>query len=83
MHTNYIINIFGNVSYHDRAFVPKFQIVIEPQIVCSASYSGKSIVPMDANEREEYEAAVRQIEKRGVQAAEPAEGNIVEAKKPE
>ena len=29
----------------------KFQIVIEPQIICRC---GKSIVPIDAKEREEY-----------------------------
>ena len=58
----------------------KFQIVIEPQIICRC---GKSIVPIDAKEREEYEAAVRHIVERGVQAARPTEENIVEAKKPE
>ena len=57
----------------------EFQIVIEPQVICRC---GKSIVPMDAKEREEYEAAVCQIEKRSVQAAVPAEGKIVEAKNP-
>ena len=58
----------------------KLQIVIEPQVICRC---GKSIVPMVAKEREEYEAAVRQVEKRGVQAAVPAEEKIVEAKNPE
>ena len=53
----------------------KFQIVIEePQIVCRC---GK-ILPMNAKEREEYEAAVHQIEKRRLQHAKPIRAEAVE-----
>ena len=54
----------------------KFQIVIEePQIVCRC---GKSIISMNAKEREEYEAAVHQIEKRRLQHAKPIRVEAVE-----
>ena len=52
----------------------KFQIEIEPQIVCRC---GK-ILPMNAKEREEYEAAVHQVEKRRLQHAKPAGDEAVE-----
>ena len=56
----------------------KFQIEIEPQIVCRC---GK-ILPMNAKEREEYNAAVRRIGERQLEYAkltgdESKEGIIV------
>ena len=56
----------------------KLRIEIEPQILCKC---GKSIVPMTKTERDEYDAAVRQIEERRSQTApEPTgdEENFVE-----
>ena len=58
----------------------KFQIVIEePQIVCRC---GKSIISMNAKERDEYNAAARKIEERQLEYAkltgdESKEGIIV------
>ena len=52
----------------------KFQIEIEPQIVCRC---GK-ILPMNANEREEYDAAVRKIEERQLEYANLTGDDAVE-----
>ena len=52
----------------------KFQIEIEPQIVCRC---GK-ILPMNEKEREEYDIAVREIEKRSLQHAKPIGDEAVE-----
>ena len=53
----------------------KFRIEIESQIRCRC---GKSIIPMNEKEREEYDIAVREIEKRSLQHAKPFGDEAVE-----
>ena len=48
----------------------ELRIEIEPQIRCRC---GKSIIPMNEKEREEYDIVVREIEKRSLQQAKPIE----------
>ena len=52
----------------------KFQIEIEPQIVCRC---GK-ILPMNAKEREVYDSAVRKIEERQLEYAKLTGDDAVE-----
>ena len=53
----------------------KLHIVIEAQTICRC---GKSIIPMNEKEREEYDIAVREIEKRSLQHAKPIGDEAVE-----
>ena len=53
----------------------ELRIEIEPQIRCRC---GKSIIPINEKEREEYDIAVREIEKRSLQHAKPIGDEAVE-----